>query len=134
MSAPVAITLAGSTDNTTWTTIYTISTATPYDDSLHTYDMSSSSYYSSVRFIFTSIHGNDTMYLTGIYFAGYAVSAVTGALMNQTNLTYTITDANTGWGSSGSIFSTAPPIVQPGQPYIRCRLLPRTISVYIRTP
>ena len=62
-----------STDSTTWTTIYTMSTATPYDISLHTYTMSSIPYYKAIRFILTSINGNDALYLTGIYFAGYSV-------------------------------------------------------------
>ena len=35
--------------------------------------MSSIPYYKAIRFILTSINGNDALYLTGIYFAGYSV-------------------------------------------------------------
>ena len=104
-SAPVSITLAGSNNNSTWTTITTISTATPYDYSMHTYNLTDIPSYTSIRFIFTSINGNDALYLKGINFTGYSNPVSTGTLTANSSLTYTITEPGTNWGNAQNLFN-----------------------------
>jgi len=104
-SAPASITIAGSNNYSTWTTVYTISAASPYDYSLHTYNLTNIPFYTSYRFIFSTVNGNDAMYMKGINFTGYSNPASTGILSANTSLTYSISDSITGSTGAQSLFN-----------------------------